>query len=296
MVLASNLMAQYSMPICIINGAVGGTRIDQHQRNDSNHNDQKTIYGRLLTRVEGAKLTHGIRGVLWHQGENNSGSAAPTGDYDYKSYQQYFIDMAAAWKTDYPNIQYYYVYQVWPWPCAMGPKDDQLREVQRTLPRLFSNLRVMSTIGAAGAHGGRGSCHFDLEGYAMFANFMSPLVEVDNYGLRPKQEVTAPDLKRAWFTTSARDEIALDFGQPHDLEGRDEEGDPSRRSAAQISTGTADGNMIRLQLTAPTTAKTIGYLFGRDWDGKPDSLLFGANGIAALTFCDVPITDSSKGK
>ena len=58
--------------------------------------------------------------------------------------------MAAAWKQDYPNIQHYYVFQVWPLPCSMGPKDDQIREAQRTLPRLFSNLRVMSTVGIAG--------------------------------------------------------------------------------------------------------------------------------------------------
>ena len=54
-------------------------------------------------RVAGANLTHGIRGVFWHQGENNSGAAAPTGDWDYKSYQQYFVDMSAAWKQDYPE-------------------------------------------------------------------------------------------------------------------------------------------------------------------------------------------------
>ena len=72
------------------------------------------IYGCLLTRVKAAKLTHGIRGVLWHQGENDSGSGAPTGDWNYKSYQQYFVEMSAAWKQDYPNIQHYYVFQVWP--------------------------------------------------------------------------------------------------------------------------------------------------------------------------------------
>ncbi|MDA0991504.1 MAG: DUF2341 domain-containing protein, partial [Verrucomicrobia bacterium] len=151
MVLASNLLAKYSMPICIMNGAVGGTRIDQHQRNDVDPEDPATIYGRLLTRIQAAGLTHGIRGVLWHQGENNSGSASPTGDYDYKSYHQYFVDLSAAWKQDYPNIQNYYVFQVWPLPCSMGPKDDELREAQRSLPVLFSTLRVMSTLGIVGA-------------------------------------------------------------------------------------------------------------------------------------------------
>ena len=39
----------------------------------------------MLTRVNAAKLTHGIRGVFWHQGENDSGAGAPTGDWNYKS-------------------------------------------------------------------------------------------------------------------------------------------------------------------------------------------------------------------
>ncbi|MCX6927285.1 MAG: DUF2341 domain-containing protein, partial [Verrucomicrobia bacterium] len=176
-VLASNLVATYGVPICMINGAVGGTLISQHQANPANHYDTSgaySIYGSILNRVAAAKLTHGIRGVLWHQGENNSGAAAPTGDYDYKSYQQYFVNMAAASKQDYPNIQHYYVYQVWPLPCAMGPTGDQLREAQRTLPRLYSNLSVMSTIGITEPWGTRGLCHFDGVGYTQLANLMSP--------------------------------------------------------------------------------------------------------------------------
>jgi hypothetical protein len=301
MVLASNLLAKYRVPICIINGAYGGTPIFQHQRNPTNHFDTSgafygnpyKIYGCLLTRVTAAKLTHGIRGVLWHQGENDSGSGAPTGDWNYKSYQQYFLDMSAAWKQDYPNIQHYYVFQVWPLPCSMGPKDDQIREAQRTLPRLFSNLRVMSTVGIAGPHAGHGACHFDLGGYARFAMFMSPLVELDHYGLVPSQAVTAPNLRRAGFTSAAKDEIALDFGQP--VVSNDE----LKRlfcldnAVAPIGSASVVGNALTLKLTVPTNAKTITYLTGRDWDGKPAHLLFGANGIAALTFCEVGIASSA---
>jgi hypothetical protein len=58
---------------------------------------------------------------------------------------------------------------------------------------------------------------------------------------------------------------------------------------AQISAGSVAGNVITLKLGAPTAAKTIGYISGRDWDGKPTNLIYGANRIAALTFCDVPI-------
>jgi hypothetical protein len=298
MVLASNLVTKYGIPICIINGAYGGTPIYQHQPNPTNHYDTSgdfydnpyKIYGCLLTRVTTAKLTHGIRGVFWHQGENDSGAGAPTGDWNYKSYQQYFLEVSAAWKQDYPNLQHYYVFQVWPLPCSMGPKDDQIREAQRTLPALYSNLRVMSTVGAASEHAGRGACHFDLEGYAQFARFMSPLVEEDNYGLVPQSAITAPNLKQAWFTSDARDEIALDSGQPMIWKDEMKKELYLDEVKASISAGTVSGNVILLKLTQPSTAKTITYLSGRDWDGKPASLILGANGLAALTFCEVPLS------
>lgn len=44
--LARHLVESQKIPICIINGAVGGTRIDQHQRNPANPTDATTIYGR----------------------------------------------------------------------------------------------------------------------------------------------------------------------------------------------------------------------------------------------------------
>jgi alpha-L-fucosidase len=302
--LATNLVAKHGIPICMINGAYGGTPIWLHQVNPANRFDTSgdfyvspyKIYGGLLTRVTAAKLTHGIRGVFWHQGENDSGSGAPTGDWNYKSYQQYFVDMAAAWKQDYPNIKNYYVYQIWPLPCGMGPKDDFIREAQRTLPSLFSNLRVMSTVGAASEHAGRGSCHFDLVGYAKFAAFMSPLVEQDAYGLVPQQPITAPNLKRAWFTSAKRDEIALDFGQPVVWKDELKQSFYLDDAVAPISSGTVSDNLLTLKLTAPSDAKAITYLTGKDWDGKPEHLIFGANGIAALTFCDVGIAPSATGE
>ncbi len=64
MELAKRLLASQKVPIFMINAAVGGTRIDQHQRNEADPTDLKTIYGRMLWRVREAKLTHGIRAIL----------------------------------------------------------------------------------------------------------------------------------------------------------------------------------------------------------------------------------------
>ena len=283
--LGKRLVENHKMPICIINGAVGGSRIDQHQRNPSNPEDVATIYGRALWRVRQAKLTHGIRGIFWHQGENDQGADGPTGRYGWETYQNYFVDLSASWKQDFPNMQHYYVFQIWPRACSMGigGSDNQLREVQRRLPALFSNMRIMSTLGIKPP----GGCHFPPAGYAEFARLMCPLVERDDHGVVFKSAITPPDLKMAYFTSEKKDELVLEFDQPivwnnslanhFFLDG----------AKGKVIAGAASGKIVTLKLSAGANARTITYLDSRSW--SQDQLLLGQNGIAALTFCDVAV-------
>ena len=285
MELAKRLVASQKMPIFIINGAVGGSRIDQHQRNEADPTDLKTIYGRILWRVQQARLTHGIRAVLWHQGENNQGMAGPTGDHDWKSYQQFFVDMAAAWKQDFPNIHHYYVFQIWPGACSMGD-GNMIREMQRTLPRLFSNMDVMPTLGIKPP----GTCHYPLSGWAEFATLMQPLIERDTYGKKAAESITAPNLRKATYASAAKDTLTLEFDQPviwldalakqFRLDGEMD----------KVASGAVNGNVVTLKLKATSAATKITYP-GPNWN--QNDLIFGANGITALTFCDVPLEPAS---
>ena len=281
MELAKRLVASQKVPIFIINGAVGGSRIDQHQRHEAEPTDLKTIYGRMLWRVQQARLTHGIRAVLWHQGENNQGMAGPTGDHDWKSYQPYFVDLSAAWKQDFPNLGHYYLFQIWPGACSMGD-GNMIREMQRTLPRLYSNMDVMPTLGIKPP----GTCHYPLAGWAEFATLMQPLIERDMYGKKFTEPITAPDLKKACYANPAKDTITLEFDQPviwldalADQFCLDGERD-------KVASGAVSGNVVTLKLKAPSAAARITYP-GPNW--KQDALIYGATGITALTFCDVPL-------
>ena len=287
MELAKLLVEDQKIPICIINGAVGGTRVDQHQRNPANPEDAATIYGRLLWRVRQAKLTHGIRGILWHQGENDQGADGPTGGFGWETYQQYFIELAAAWKEDYPNLQHYYIFQIWPKACAMGVNgsDNMLREVQRSLPRYFSNLSIMSTLGIKPP----GGCHYPLAGWAEFARLSCPLVERDNYGKVFAGAITPPDLKKAYYTSSRKDEIALEFDQPMTWNNSLTSQFYLDGEKDKVASGLVSGNGITLQLRTAVAAQKITYLDSKSWN--PNNLLYGANGIAALTFCNVPIAN-----
>jgi hypothetical protein len=284
MELAKGLVESQKIPIFVVNGAVGGTRIDQHQRSESDPADVNTIYGRMLWRVRQARLTHGIRAILWHQGESDQGADGPTGGYGWESYQQYFLDMSAGWKRDYPNLRHYYTYQIWPNSCSMGNgHGDMLREVQRTLPRLYSNMDILSTLGIRPA----GPCHYPLAGWAEFARLIQPLIERDFYGVVPAGPITAPDLERASYSSGAKDTIALEFDQP--VVWNDSLAGQFYLDGARdkISSGAVSGKVVTLRLKEASAAKTITYLKEMSW--SQDKLLVGANGIAALTFCDVPI-------
>ncbi len=288
--LAARLVETQKLPICIINGAVGGTLIEAHQRNEAKPADGDTIYGRLLTRITQARLTHGIRGAFWHQGENDQESQGKSGGYGWENYQKHFTNMTANWKQDYPNIQHYYIFQIWPNSCQMGgtKHSDKLRDVQRLLPRLYSNMSIMSTLGIKP----EGPCHYPPAGYAVMAQMMAPLVEHYNYGRTFDKPITPPDLQKACYSSTNQDEITLVFDQPmvwdnsqasqFHLDGKD----------GQVVAGEVSGNVIKLKLKAASEAKEITYLTDRSWDWN--KLLMGKNGIAALTFAEVSLNPVGK--
>jgi hypothetical protein len=293
MCLAKRLHESQKVPIFILQAAAGGTRIDQHLPNPQNRRDTSganpwtnpyKLYGSLLTRVEGAKLTHGIRAIIWHQGENNQGTAGPTGDYDWKSYQDNFIAMSASWKQDFPNVQHYTVFQIFPNSCSMGGGNgDMLRERQRTLPSLYSNMSILSTLGVRPP----GGAHYPLEGWAVFARMLQPIIEKEIYGKVPAGPVTSPNVKSVKYAGSAQDKIAVEFDQPvvwaDTLAGEfyldGEKG--------KVASGAVSGNVLTLNLQGPASAKKISYIKEMSW--SQDRLLIGANGLAALTFANVPI-------
>ncbi|MEI7899748.1 MAG: DUF2341 domain-containing protein [bacterium] len=292
MALAKKLVENQKIPICILNGAVGGTRIDEHMPDHvkvaGKSSRARPIYSNLKQRVTAARLTHGVRGVLWHQGEADQGLDGPDNCYGCERYQQYWLDLTAAWKQDYPNLRHYYLFQIFPNACSQGGNrhSDKLRDVQRCLSRLYSSLSVMPTLHLPTG----GSCHFDLADYEKMGLSMVPLLERDSYGQASAKPVTAPDLKKAYFASAKRDEIVLDFGQPMAwadslvsefyLDGK----------KGGVVEGNAAGNTLRLKLASDSAAKTITYLVDRTWSGK--NLLYGQNGVPALTFCEVEIEKS----
>ena len=287
---AQDIVANHQMPVCIINGAVGGTRIDEHQPNPVDRTQAGSlhgIYANLLNRVSAARLTHGIRGIFWHQGESDCSNFGPILDYDHTAYERNFLGMSAAWKQDFPNFQGTILFQVMPKPCSIGPKGDELREVQRRLPRLFSKMSILNTLGIAGYEG----CHFSRAGYENMAARITPLVSRDFYGAG-SGAVTAPNLKRARFTSAARTAVALEFDQAMSWSAFSLPNFYVNDAANLVASGSVTGNIVTLQLSAAAPeGASLDYLKDSIWNQNESvsSLLYGANGIPALTFADVTI-------
>ena len=285
--LAKKLMESNAIPICIINGSVGGSRIDAHQKNKLNAIDSSTIYGRLLWRIKKAGLTHGIKGLFWYQGENDQGAAGDSGNYGWETYQNYFFELAADWKNDFPNIQHYYLFQIWPRSCGMteNGSDNMLREVQRNLPTYFSNLSIMSTLGIKPA----GTCHFSPEGYREIANLIFPLVEQYNYNKKFSASKTPPNLIKLTQKKNEQDKIELMFDQPIKWDSSLINQFYLDGDNTLVESGNTLDNKLTLKIKKPIPVNKITYLDSKKWN--QNNILWGENGIAALTFYEVSVME-----
>jgi hypothetical protein len=283
--LGNHLVASQQIPICILNGAVGGSRIDQHQRSRENPNDHETIYGRLLSRLEQSQLTHGVRGVFWYQGENDQAADGPTNRFGYETYSRDFATLTAAWNEDLPNIEHHFVFQIWPHACSMGfnGSDNRLREVQRQLPKAIDNLSVMSTLGIQPP----GGCHYPAAGYAELARLIAPIVEQKLYHQRLSESRAAPNLRRILKDPNAPHRIRLELDIPVVWDDRIKSQFRIDGKEGQVTSGQADGNSVWLQIDDRTDPTTVTYVDSARW--SPEFLLRSTNGVAALTFWNIAV-------
>ena len=90
-----------------------------------------------------------------------------------------------------------------------------------------------------------------------------------------------------YFAGDAHDEIVLEFDQPVQWDNTLTSQFYLDGQKGKVVSGSASGNTLRLKLRGASTTKTMTYLDSASW--SQDKLLRGKNGIAALTFFEVPI-------
>jgi hypothetical protein len=117
---------------------------------------------------------------------------------------------------------------------------------------------------------------------------IAPLVGRDHYSTAPKGSITPANLRQAYFADGQKTELVLEFDQPVKWEADLVSEFRLDGEKGLVDSGSANGNLLRLKLKQTSSAKTITYLDSANWSQK--RLLKGENGIAALTFCETPIS------
>jgi hypothetical protein len=270
--MAEVLRQREQMPIAILNGAVGGTGIWSHQRNDAWPTDPATIYGRLLWRMEEAALATAVRGLLWYQGESDASNPA--------SWLSGWNELRADWAVDYPALERVYVVQIRN-DCGAG--GHSLMETQRNLIATWNDTRVMAST-AVPAHDG---CHFLYAGYRDLGEKLARLLRRDFFGSNDTQDIDAPNLQKAAWTDATQTKIDLTFRDPLGQMVFDAgaEVDFVLTDGTAVVSGSASGNVVTLTLAGPSTAKKISYR-GHPFDGP---WLRNVRGVGALCFERQPI-------
>ena len=214
MELAKRLVESQKMPICIINGAVGGTRIDQHQRNAADpdrpdHDLRRTAVARAAGQADARHPRRPLAPGRERPGRGRPDRRLRLGDLPAVLHRH--VGGLETGLSQHPALLRLPDLAQRLQHGRATASGDMLREVQRTLPRLYSNMNIMSTLGIKPP----GGCHYPLAGWAEFARLIQPLIERDIYGKVPRRtDHAAQSPAGPTITSDAKDAIALEFDQP----------------------------------------------------------------------------------
>ena len=269
---AELLVQQEQVPIGLINGSEGGTAIIQHLRDDAYPASKVSIYGRLLFRARRAGLAETARAMIWYQGESDGEAVA-----EYAASFQLLYD---AWHEDYPALEKVYVFQI---RKGCGVTLSGVREFLRKAPDLYPDIEVMSTTAAPG----HDSCHFFYAGYRELGDRIARLLARDLYGSADTQGIEPPNILSVQRAGSAGDQLLLTFSNPGSslVFEAGAEADFILDDGVAVTSGTASGNQVLLQLSGPTTSATLSY-DGHAGDGP---WIRNTREVGALTFFGQPI-------
>jgi hypothetical protein len=294
------LIDKYQIPIGIINGAVGNKNIDELSlRDEANHDNPTYIYGRMLKRVKALDIDKTVKMIVWRQGESEATDTFYKNDYDKK-----FDKFRKQLYEDYPALKNIYTYQN---NIYFGDNKfaGSLRDYQRSINELYPDCDVMTTFGTATFDG----LHYKLEGYVENGHNIARLIARDFHKSTDTNEITAPNIKSAYFTAK-KDSLILEFDKNQKLifpkdEPKENINHPSKNikdyiyldgKAGNIESGTGKENFIILKLKNTSDAKKV-TLTPDNYSTDFIAILPGitqiknSRGIQALTFKDFEINN-----
>lgn len=276
--MANSLVTNHSIPVAIFNGAHGGKPITFFARNDSDHDDHSTNYGKLLNRLLRTNSDQSIRGFFWFQGEQDAADGQ-TENY----YKAQFGGIFNDWGDDIA-VEKFYIVQV---------REGQYYNINQTLPiqeahRVFADsLPNVETISTSSLQQHTDNVHLAFtNGFEKLGELSYKLLDRDLFGA-PDVNVSSPNIVSAslsntneitLYTEKATDAITADAGiESHFiLEG----------SVETITAVTILGSQIVLTTSgSPSGASGISYAPPKGGTGS----VVNTNGAGLVSFYDFPV-------
>lgn len=290
MELQTLLLNNFGIPTCIINGAAGGSTIEQHARSNSNPENLQTVYGSLLYRVHKAGCQKQIKAIFWDQGEYNTAA----------NYFENFKTLNSDWQQDYPAPASRVTYVLQVRPGCGPPGGSALREVQRRLVDSLPGIEVLSTVGIEGHDG----CHYDAYGYVDIGDNLARLVARDYYGSSDTSEIDAPNVQSVFYANPDSSEIRIIMRRSDSLSIIDDTplaAHPEAMSDYFYLDGESGAvhqvlpklDTIELILNGHSTASYLNYLPDQNYSDTATVYegpwIVNRRGIGVLTFDSIPI-------
>ncbi len=292
--LMKNIIETYKVPVCIINGGLGGSKIIGSLRDDNNPEGlgNSKGYGTMLYRTRKARVDKQVKAVFWHQGESDVGK--PFSEYEVK-----FDKLYKAWHEDYSSIKNIYSYQINVGCGNDGTDDLPFREGQRTLGEKYEDVTSMASVGFA-LRGDK--CHYTKSAYTLMGQQAFRLLERDFYGATDTVDITSPNIAQAYYTTNAHQSITLEFtGTNTMVLGNDTMGHNIKEAfyldslPNKVIKVEGVGNKVILTLDAPSQANGITYLPGDVYEGGgiyKGPFLKSSREVMALSFHNFSLSEA----
>lgn len=217
------IAAHSAVPLCFVNAARGGTNIRYHLASHTPSDPtqlekdgaEARPYDRTFYKLYHNKALEGVKGIIWYQGESDGDDSIEVA----QRYTQQFQQLYQSWKTDYPNLQKVFVFQIN--TGCWGPYLALIREQQRRFPESFKDLVLMPAVGSSPGEKNSDGCHYNLQGNHKLAEIVYPLVLKHVYQLPlPEKNISAPMIRRVAYVSANR--ICLHFDQDIDAQQSEE--------------------------------------------------------------------------
>lgn len=283
----------YQMPTCIINGAYGGSSINQHMISASPNQipmDLTTLFGALNYRVEQAQVKNHIKGLIWYQGETQ------VSELGAHSYTDSLLQLMNGWETHLGSIDNFYVVQLHT-GCNGHGFSAMIREQQRTIQRTTQAPIKHLTANGIGAHPSPTmdyywNCHFLRTSYNNLADRIFQLIGHDFYD--NTTPITSPNIVQASYQNN---QIIVEFDQPlaEVPEGLEQffvfhqQGSPLSHQEMAITAITVQDHQLQLTVSSQR-ADAITYLLSDDPIHNNQMIwLTNPAGYSAFSFYQFPI-------